>query len=413
METPTLRVQIEGGALHTPPFASGSGLEVRERDQIILSVTFLQEAGSTYTVAWLHNGVTLTTSSPSPQLLLIEQARPADAGNYQAVVTRDHDQASSASAIASIVVLFRPTIVTQPAPLTQLLPGDIFALSVVAIGEPSPTFTWYHDGQLLTNQTQPELIIDAITDEDEGVYTAHVLNSQGSVISMDAVLTVFNVPVVIFQPPLHTVVDPGQRVALEVLFTGSPFPSIAWYKNGVAMPGRTFSQLTFPSVTELDEGTYVALITNPVGSVSSAPAELTVNNPPVILSHPTAAPASVVDPGQWLVITVNVTGTEPLTFEWFRNGLLIQTTATGTLNLSAVKEADEGTYRVRISNSAGSQTSDGILIAVNNPPRFTSFPGSGNADAPFFRYRGDHVMFSVSVDGDPAPVLQWMVCVTL
>jgi hypothetical protein len=49
-----------------------------------------------------------------------------------------------------------------------------------------------------------------------------------------------------------------------------------WFKNGALIPGATGASLAFPGAQVSDAGTYTVLVSNPSGSVLSAPARLTV-----------------------------------------------------------------------------------------------------------------------------------------
>ena len=49
-----------------------------------------------------------------------------------------------------------------------------------------------------------------------------------------------------------------------------------WHKNKTVIVGATSNSHAVSSVSETDEGTYCCVVSNPAGSVTSNPAQLTV-----------------------------------------------------------------------------------------------------------------------------------------
>jgi hypothetical protein len=68
----------------------------------------------------------------------------------------------------------------------------------------------------------------------------------------------------------------GSTVTFAVTATGTPAPSYQWDKNGVAISGATNPALTLTGVSANDGANYRVVVTNNAGSVTSAPATLTV-----------------------------------------------------------------------------------------------------------------------------------------
>jgi hypothetical protein len=105
-----------------------------------------------------------------------------------------------------------------------------------------------------------------------------VSNPAGSITSDAAVLTVNTVataPVITTQPASKTV-NAGANVTFSVVVTGSSPLSYQWKKGGTDIPGATTSSLTLNNVQTNDAGSYLVMVSNAVGSVTSAEAVLTV-----------------------------------------------------------------------------------------------------------------------------------------
>ena len=75
--------------------------------------------------------------------------------------------------------------------------------------------------------------------------------------------------------PADMMLSPGQAATLEVFASGYPPPAYQWYKDGLAIAGATASTLQLTGLGAQEEGRYLAVITNLVGSVTSRVALVT------------------------------------------------------------------------------------------------------------------------------------------
>ena len=76
--------------------------------------------------------------------------------------------------------------------------------------------------------------------------------------------------------------------------------------------------------------------------------------------------AQTVDAGATIQLSVVVTGSEPMTFEWRRNGQLLPGGTAGNLPLVNTQSSDTGDYTVTVSNAFGSVTSDPAHLALHS-----------------------------------------------
>jgi DNA/RNA endonuclease G (NUC1) len=91
---------------------------------------------------------------------------------------------------------------------------------------------------------------------------------------------------------------------------------------------------------------------------------LSVDSRPAIVTSPTTQNAVA---GDSVNLSVNASGTAPLTYSWRKGGQAITgnaSAATATLTLSGVTVADSGDYDVVVSNSLGSATSQTATLTV-------------------------------------------------
>ncbi|HVL93799.1 MAG TPA: LamG-like jellyroll fold domain-containing protein [Acidimicrobiales bacterium] len=113
------------------------------------------------------------------------------------------------------------------------------------------------------------------------------------------------------------------------------------------------------------------------------------SGPPAIITEPTDA---TVEEGQIGTFSAAATGTEPLAYQWQRNGIAIGGATSSSYTTPPVTPADHGAnYRVVVTNSAGTATSRDAQLSV--------LPTSAG-DAPWFDTRWDYrVPISVGAGG--------------
>lgn len=89
-------------------------------------------------------------------------------------------------------------------------------------------------------------------------------------------------PTVTIDPPLGTNLYVGETWTFNAHATGSDPLSFQWYKDGEPLFGQTMPSLVFPALSETDAGDYTVVVSNPLGSATSAVArlELAVLPPP-------------------------------------------------------------------------------------------------------------------------------------
>ncbi|HJZ94192.1 MAG TPA: PQQ-dependent sugar dehydrogenase [Gemmataceae bacterium] len=183
----------------------------------------------------------------------------------------------------------------------------------------------------------------------------------------------------ITQQPTDVTVNEGQPASFSVTATGGPPLSYQWQKQiNIAwanINGATSSTFTIGSTTQLDAAQYRVIVTNSAGSATSNPATLTVNvvgQAPIITQQPTNLTVNVGQPANF---SVTATGTVSLSYQWQK---LINTTWTdvagatsATFSIASAATADAGQYRVIVTNSLGSATSNAATLTVNQFPTAT------------------------------------------
>jgi Leucine-rich repeat (LRR) protein len=274
------------------------------------------------------------------------------------------------TASVTIQVNTPPAITTQP--LSQTVnQGATASFTVIATGTTPLSYQWYKNRTIISGATSATYSKTNVQQEDTGSYTVTVSNVAGSATSNSARLTVTLLPVISTQPVSQTV-NQGSPVTFSVVASGTAPLLYQWRKNGTNISGASALTFAIASVQQTDSGNYTVVVSNNAGSVTSAVARLTVSQipqPPVITSD---LESRIVSVGGNVIFSVTATGTQPLSYEWRKNGVVVGGNAS-TFAISPVSFDDSGSYKVIVTNALGSDTSaDAILTVVPSTIRSTS-----------------------------------------
>ena len=188
-------------------------------------------------------------------------------------------------------------------------------------------------------------------------------------------------PVVARQPPSQTN-DAGTTVTFIVSVRGSPPLGFQWGKDGVPLAeggnraGAATATLTLTNVLRADAGGYRVVVSNGLGSVTSAVAMLAVLDPAIAVQ-----PASQLgQSGRSVTLSVIASGTPPLEYQWWKGDAALAGGTGASLNLTNVQAADGGQYYVVVGSQCGTVTSAVALLTVFTAATLdTSFdPGADN-----------------------------------
>jgi hypothetical protein len=112
-------------------------------------------------------------------------------------------------------------------------------------------------------------------------------------------------PPVATSQPKNQAVAAGATAQFSVSAVAVPAPTYQWYVNGSALTGATASTLSIPNVRSSDAGEYSVAITNPLGTITSEKAVLTVS---AISAPPPSTGGSGGAPSAWFFSTLIVLG---------------------------------------------------------------------------------------------------------
>ncbi len=375
---------------------------------------------------WYSNGVPLLDGAgvrgAKAARLTIANA-PAQSASYTLLASNAAGNILTETVtLNATAILALPAISSQPAD-QHVSEGATASFSVLATGDAPLSYQWHLNGVALTNgptssgATSPTLTLQNVTPSRAGTLTVVVSNQAAAVTSRPAALAITALSDLVDAPDLDFSVvgsswlsqlaeryTPGTTNGGARLFVSTP-PSITsqpssrigiagstvvfdvdaggsvpltyqWRYNGINLTdGGEISGATTPTLTRANlqpaaAGSYSVVVNNAVGTAISSNAVLTVITPPVIIVQPSN---KNVAEGASATLAVTVIGTAPLSYRWSRDGTNLVTAPgvsgvnSATLILGNAQLSHSGTYRVAISNAAGTTISSNAEVNVIPP----------------------------------------------
>jgi hypothetical protein len=331
---------------------------------------------------------------------------PAWADNYRYVYVRWGYKVPDATPCSSWNIddiqfqgIHVPIITNQPASRTNS-PGTTATFAVTAGGLGPLSYHWVKygtnylaDGGDISGAATATLTISNVLGADRGNYSVVITNvADGTVTSSTATLTV-NDPLVTSQPTSRTNTA-GTTATFTVSAAGTTPLGYQWVKNAIQyltdtnnISGARTNTLTLTNVAPSDAGTYTVVVTNPAGSVTSAPAILTVLVPPAIVAQPQSQTNYF---GTTAAFIFGVTGTQPLSYQWRKDTADLPGRTNASLILTNLARRDTGFYAVFVTNICGSVLSSNAVLLVRVPQRLGT---------PVLLSDGTCVILSADADG--------------
>lgn len=178
-----------------------------------------------------------------------------------------------------------------------------------------------------------------------------------------------------------------------------------------AFPGATSSSYTTAPVTAADHGyLYRALFTTPLGTTATDAALLLVVAPqqvqsPIVTGQPASQNVVV---GSTATFIATVTGSQPMNYQWRRNGVNLPGANSLTLTLPNVGLQDDASYDLVVVNQGGNATTTAARLTVSPgagqplPPQILASPASISVA------QGQAANFAVAVSGTGPYTYQWL-----
>jgi alpha-tubulin suppressor-like RCC1 family protein len=331
------------------------------------------EVSSDGGVTWVP---VLGATSPT---LTIESTKTSESGDlFRAKFSSILGEAITKS--VTLIVHAVPVVTEPPKPVVVEEGGNA-VFKAAASGAPAPTIQWQvsTDGgttfaNVLGATSNTFTLTNVKTTISGRMYRAVFKNVAGTTDSNAALLTVTKFPAITKQP-VNATVEAGQDAVFEATASGFPAPTVQWElstdegKTWAEVPGATSPTLTITGTVTSENGNrYRAVFTNVGGSVTSAPAVLTVHSAPAITEEPAS---TTVEAGEPATFEAAASGLPTPTVQWeiSTNEGASWTAVSGAtsdqLTIAETQLSESGDeYRVVFKNEAGSATSAPAVLTV-------------------------------------------------
>ncbi len=330
--------------------------------------------------------------------------------------------------------------------------GDSVAFSVIATGGEPLAYNWTKDDQVLPGENSATLNLTEISAEQAGIYEVTVSNSAGSTSNRASLF--IGAPSTALRealddPSINWItlgnaewtaqtlitsdgVDAGvsgaignlQKSRLQTTVTGPGVISFFWKVSSE----RFFDFLDFyidgklqnfihgetpwaPQTYEVGAGIHILewiydkdlflALGNDAGYLDRFLFEADSFTPPTITRNPESV---VILAGADVTFSVEAEGSQPLSYQWGKNGTPIGGATQSTLVLTNVGVSDEGDYTVTVSNVAGTATSAAARLTVStiiDPPLIVIQPQD------LIAITGSTAALTVVVEGTTPLLYSW------
>ena len=348
---------------------------------------------------WMKNG--LAIAGATSDRLSFSPLSSAQAGAYSVKVGNAAGFVVSNS--INVAVLTRPSFTTDlPTAPISLTAGGSRMIYVLATGVPAPTYQWRKNGVNIPGATLYYYVALAGATEGANTYDVVITNSAGSATSAAATVTT-NVPVTVASAPAARNVVAGAEANFSVTAAGTGPFTYQWLKNGLAIAGATNSTYSLAAASTADAGSYSVKVTNPVGSVTSSGALLSVIAPFTISAQPLGGLSSVnVSAGGSTTLSVVAAGIGPFSYQWRKNGMSISGAISSAYTVPAGSVEGSASYDVVITGPVSSLASNSVRITTCVPVVITQQPSA------VVRAVGQPASFSVAATGTAPLSYQWL-----
>ena len=164
--------------------------------------------------------------------------------------------------------------------------------------------------------------------------------------------------------PVNQVSYPSSNVTFRVVASGAEPFTYQWLFNGSPLPDATGSTLVLSDIETNAMGFYSVEVSNPVGTVVSRRALLTIYSVPQVVSQPRSVSAF---PGTNVFFSISLNAAAPIRYQWHFNGVPLSGATNAFLQLTNVQPVLNGFYSVAVSNRFGSLISSNAELNVVVP----------------------------------------------
>lgn len=320
-----------------------------------------------------------------------------------------------------------PTFIRRMAD-TVAVTGDKVRFEVRVAGKPTPTLTWYKDGEELYEGRRVEIKEDGDTHtitlkdlviRDEASYSCKAVNAKGEATDK-ARLTVKEPEAPKIKGLKDQEANTGSTVKFQATITGIPAPDVVWKKDGNKLsPSDNITissdveaesySFVIQRVEDDDFAEYTCHASNSAGE-SEASAMLTLKGEaPVFIKELEDIQVTI---NEEAVFQARIKGNPTPSVTWLLNGTILSESEnitilekgdTYTLKITCVTSHEVGEVVCKAKNTMGQASSKADLTLTESAPTVAkSLPSKVRVED------GEPLKLEAKVPGHPEPEVQWL-----
>jgi len=336
-----------------------------------------------------------TVASNTDRILTINNSLLSDFATYYCVADNSTESITSRNAVVSVKIVPPPpppttvlTWFTEPSDTTVNL-GQNVIFNALATGNGTISYIWKRrDGNNInsTSINTADLTIDSSIISDIATYYCVASNFIESITSTNAVLDILSnsilaedgtyilselsefidwessslVAPTITTQPRSLITTSLVPVTFEITATGTAPLSYQWRINGANVSGETSRTYTVTNPTKDITG-ITCRVSNVMGTLISNSVNLIVGILPTITTQPVSQSVNI---GSSVTFSVVAAGSNPLSYQWSKDGTIINGATSSTYTINSVSESNSGDYNCVVSNSYGNINTNNSILNI-------------------------------------------------
>ncbi len=324
------------------------------------SLTLTVAASAQQSYQWRKNGVNITgQNGPS---FTISSAAYADAATYD-VIAIAFNGCTNDTSIGAVVSVKTPLAITSPLATADVkCEGQAISYTTGVSGDGPFTYAWILNGSSVGTNSATYTKTSALT-ADSGRYIVTIQGSMACPSLRDTIdVDVNKAPQIVMQPNGASPVCLGNNIVLTAAAVNQT--ALEWHKQGLGSLSQSGTSYTSSGSTTADGGNYfvIARAQPSCSDVTSSLFNVVVNIPAIIASQPVGMDLLETPAGSH-TMSVIASGTGPLSYQWYKNGVIIPTaTASSFAITNYVAAADSGLYYCEVKSP--SPCSNTVLSSI-------------------------------------------------
>lgn len=324
------------------------------------SLTLTVAASAQQSYQWRKNGVNITGQNGTS--LTINPAAYADAATYD-VIAVAFNGCTNDTSIGAVVSVKTPLAITSPLATTDVkCEGQAISYTTGVSGDGPFTYAWILNGSSVGTNSATYTKTSALI-ADSGRYIVTIQGSMACPSLRDTIdVDVNKAPQIVIQPNGASPVCLGNNIVLTAAAVNQT--ALEWHKQGLGSLSQSGTSYTSSGSTTADAGNYfvIARAQPACSDVTSSLFNVVVNIPAIIASQPVGMDLLETPAGSH-TMSVIASGTGPLSYQWYKNGVIIPTaTASSFAITNYVAAADSGLYYCEVKSP--SPCSNTVLSSI-------------------------------------------------